>query len=48
MHIILTPILLGAGKTVFDGIKKRYPLRLLSTRTFKSGNVALVYAPTLR
>jgi hypothetical protein len=21
-----TPILLGGGKTVFDGIKKRYPL----------------------
>ncbi len=48
LHIILTPILLGAGKTVFDGIKKRYPLRLLSTRTFNSGNVVLVYEPTRR
>ena len=48
LHIILTPILLGGGKTVFDGIRKRYPLRLLSTRTFKSGNVVLVYQPTLR
>jgi dihydrofolate reductase len=48
LHIILTPILLGGGKTVFDGIKKRYPLRLLSTKKFKSGNVVVAYEPTLR
>jgi dihydrofolate reductase len=48
LHIILTPILLGRGKTVFDGIRKRYPLRLLSTKKFKSGNVAVIYEPTLR
>jgi dihydrofolate reductase len=48
LHIILTPILLGRGKTVFDGIKKRYPLRLLSTKQFKSGNVVLIYEPTQR
>jgi dihydrofolate reductase len=48
LHVILTPILLGGGKTVFDGIKKRYMLRLLSTQKFKSGNVALIYEPRLR
>jgi dihydrofolate reductase len=48
LHIILTPILLGGGKTVFDGIKKRYPLKLLSTRTFKSGNMVVTYKPMLR
>ena len=48
LHIILTPILLGGGKTVFAGIKKRYPLRLLSTKRFKSGNVVLIYQPMLR
>ena len=48
LHIILTPILLGGGKTVFEGIKKRYPLRLLSTKKFKSGNVVVAYEPTLR
>lgn len=46
LRIILTPILLGEGKTVFDGIKKRYPLRLLSTKQFKSGNVVVIYEPT--
>jgi dihydrofolate reductase len=48
LRIILTPILLGRGKTVFDGIKKRYPLRLLSTKKFKSGNVVMIYEPTVR
>jgi dihydrofolate reductase len=48
LHIILTPILLGGGKTVFDGIKKRYPLRLLSMTKFKSGNVVMSYEPTGR
>ncbi len=48
LRIILTPILLGGGKIVFDGIKKRYPLRLLSTKAFKSGNVVVTYEPTLR
>ncbi len=48
LRIILTPILLGGGKIVFDGIKKRYPLRQLSTKAFKSGNVVVTYEPTLR
>ena len=48
LRIILTPILLGRGKTVFDGIKQRYPLRLLSTKKFKSGNVVMIYEPTVR
>ena len=48
LRIILTPILLGAGKTVFDAIKKRCPLKLLSTKSFKSGNVILIYEPAMR
>jgi dihydrofolate reductase len=48
LRIIQTPILLGGGKPVLDGIKQRFPLRLLSTERFKSGNVVLVYEPTRR
>jgi dihydrofolate reductase len=48
LRIILTPILLGAGKTVFDTIQKRYPLKLLSTKSFQSGNVILTYEPATR
>jgi len=45
VRIVLTPILLGAGKTLFDRIHKRYPLKLLSMRSFKSGNAILTYEP---
>jgi dihydrofolate reductase len=48
LRIILTPILLGAGKSVFGDITKRHALKLLSTKTFKSGNVEVKYEPTLR
>jgi dihydrofolate reductase len=48
LRFILTPILLGGGKTVFDAIKKRRPLKLLSTKSFKSGNVILTYEPARR
>lgn len=47
IRVIVTPILLGAGKTVFDAIQKRYPLKLLSTKSFKSGNVILTYEPAM-
>lgn len=48
IRVILTPIVLGQGRTVFAGITKRYPLKLLSTRTFKSGSVVMIYEPSLR
>jgi dihydrofolate reductase len=48
LRVILTPVLIGGGKTFVDAIKKRHPLRLLSTRAFKSGNVALIYEPIRR
>lgn len=48
LRIIFTPIMLGAGKTVFDAMEKRYPLKLLSMKSFKSGNVVLTYEPAMR
>ena len=48
LRIIVTPVLLGAGKTLFDAIKKRYPLKLLSAKSFESGNVVLTYEPAMR
>jgi len=48
IRIILTPILLGGGKAVFDAIQKRHPLKLLSTKSFQSGNVVLTYEPARR
>ncbi len=31
---------------MFDGMKERVPLRLLSSRSFKNGNVLTTYTPT--
>ena len=43
LWVLVTPVLIGGGKTFVDAIKKRHPLKLLSTRAFKSGNVTMTY-----
>ncbi len=48
LRIILTPVLIGGGTTLLDGITKRHPLKLLSTRQFRSGSVAMTYEPVSR
>ena len=42
-RFIVSPIAVGAGRTVFDGIERRTPLRLSDVRRFDSGNVLLKY-----
>ncbi len=42
-RIMVNPVVLGSGKSLFKGIKDRLNLELLKTRTFKSGNVLLFY-----
>jgi len=44
-QIVVHPVVLGRGKTMFDGIKKRLSLRLTKTRVFGNGNVVLWYEP---
>jgi dihydrofolate reductase len=44
-RIMVNPIVLGDGKPLFKGIQNKLELRLLKTKTFKSGNVLLYYAP---
>ncbi len=44
-QILLIPVALGRGRTMFEGIKDRIFLRLLNTRTFGNGNILLIYAP---
>ena len=44
-QIVVNPVVLGQGRTLFDGIKERLPLQLTRTRTFGNGNVLLCYAP---
>lgn len=44
-QIVLNPIALGAGRTMFEGIKERLHLKLTKSRVFKNGKVFLCYEP---
>lgn len=44
-QIVVNPIILGEGRTMFDGIRERLNLRLTKARTFGNGNVLLCYEP---
>jgi dihydrofolate reductase len=44
-RIMVNPVVLGNGKPLFKGIRDRLNLELLTSRTFKSGNVLLCYQP---
>ncbi|HEX9309810.1 MAG TPA: dihydrofolate reductase family protein [Gemmatimonadaceae bacterium] len=41
----LTPVVIGNGKTMFDGVKEKLNLKLTSSRTFANGRVVLTYEP---
>ncbi len=43
-QILLNPIVIGKGKTMFEGVKDRFSLKLTKTRVFGNGNVLLNYA----
>jgi dihydrofolate reductase len=47
-RIMVNPVVLGNGSTLFKGIKGSLNLRLLKTQTFHSGNVLLYYQPVLK
>lgn len=43
--MMVDPVAIGAGTSVFGGIKRKLDLRLTNARTFKSGVVLLSYEP---
>lgn len=45
IRVIVNPIVLGAGKSLFTSTSKRIGLTLRDTRRFESGNVLLTYTP---
>jgi len=45
LRIIINPVLIGAGSSLSGTAGHRIPLKLLSTRQFRSGNVLLTYEP---
>ncbi len=44
-QIVVNPVVLGKGRTMFDGIQEKVPLKLTSTRAFGNGNALLCYEP---
>ena len=44
-RITLNPTVLGQGKLLFAGVTRNIPLKLLESKSFKSGVVALRYEP---
>lgn len=43
--ILLNPVVLGRGKTMFEGVPDRIELKLVSLRKFGNGNLLLKYEP---
>jgi len=43
LQIVVSPVLLGTGKTPFETLKQRLPLKLKRTRFFTNGNVIHYY-----
>ena len=44
-RVIVNPVVLGRGAPLFKNIPHQLNLKLLKTRTFRSGNVLLYYQP---
>jgi dihydrofolate reductase len=44
-RILVNPLVLGKGTSLFEGIHEQLNLELIGTKTFRSGNVLLFYRP---
>lgn len=44
-QFVVNPVVLGTGRTLFEGVEKKLNLRLIKTRTFKNGNIYVCYQP---
>jgi dihydrofolate reductase len=46
-QIVVIPVTLGSGRTMFEGVAAMMRLRLMRTRAFANGNVLVCYEPFL-
>lgn len=44
-QMVVVPIVLGKGRTMFEGVKDKLALKRKSARNFRNGNVVLCYEP---
>ena len=42
-QLVINQIVLGSGKSMFEGVKRRFELALTNSRRFENGNVVLSY-----
>lgn len=45
LQFVVNPVVLGAGRTLFEDVKGRLPFTHVGTRSFANGKVLLRYAP---
>jgi len=46
IRVMVNPIVLGEGKSLFNGMNQRVKLKLAKTKQFNDGNILLYYNPT--
>ena len=44
-QVVVVPVILGQGRTMFDGVTEKLALKLTKSRVFGNGNVFLCYEP---
>jgi dihydrofolate reductase len=44
-QVVISPVAIGGGRTLFEGLKKQLRLKLTASRAFKNGSVFLTYVP---
>lgn len=44
-QFVVNPVILGKGRTMFDGVKDKLDLRLTKSRAFGNGNLFVCYEP---
>lgn len=44
--IVVVPVVLGSGRTLFEGVARNVAMRLTGSRVFNNGNVVLTYVPS--
>ena len=45
-QLVLNPVVLGKGRTLFEGIEDKIEMQPTSTRIFANGNILMCYIPS--
>ena len=45
LQLVVVPVILGSGRTMFEGLRGPLRMKRTSTRAFRNGNVLLCYEP---